>query len=49
VKKDRTKSKKENIKAARLAAEKKKEGGEEIEQEDNKIAELVLKGVNTLV
>lgn len=27
----------------------KKEGVDEVEQEDNKIAELVLKGVNTLV
>lgn len=47
VKKDRTKSKQENIRAAKEAAKKSKGG--ELEQEDNKIAELVLKGVNILV
>ena len=38
------------MKAAKEAAKKKKESkGGELEQEDNKIAELVLKGVNILV
>ena len=50
VKKDRSKSKHENIKAAKEAAKKKTaQAGGELEQEDNKIAELVLKGVNILV
>ena len=50
VKKDRSKSKHENIKAAKEAAKKKAaQAGGELEQEDNKIAELVLKGVNILV
>ena len=48
MKKDRTKSKQANIKAAKEAAKKKPTGGE-LDQEDNKIAELVLKGVNILV
>lgn len=46
VKKDRTKSKQENLRAAKEAAKKKHV---ELEEEDNKIAELVLKGVNILV
>jgi hypothetical protein len=44
VKKDRTKSKRENQRAARA-----KPATKELDQEDNKVAELVLKGVNILM
>lgn len=48
--KDRNKSKKENSQAARKTTTKAKSGpGVELEQEDNKVAELVLKGVNILM
>lgn len=48
-KKDRNKSKKENKTNARKTTKPKSGPGVELEQEDNKVAELVLKGVNILM
>lgn len=49
-KKDRNKSKVDNVKAAKMLIKKKATKHDEgLEQEDNKVAELVLKGVNILM